>query len=328
MTNSNYNRCSRASRRWSSLVALSTSAVMCGCAVLHPYIKPLPQPDWTKVQLSDVVNTGNALTTDLVNNRQSLHNFDFWSGALLIGTGIGTAGLGLYGAGRDVITATAIGAGTIVAGRTYVPMTERQKIYATAVTAVQAALTNALQQNAFALHHIPSKSTDFMALNKQFSDSTGESLTSFQSLALLQTQAALHDAANADALLTSMEAQVQNAKAGLPHTLFETLSDIVTTVNSQIASEVLDPNAALSAATNKLGAVKHQISTEIDQANTLLDRADDKAAMARNATMLSLDKPDKFESLGFNDAFQQLEQMIGTDKRRLNDLEAFSGYFR
>jgi hypothetical protein len=326
MLQSIYKQISRTSGRWNSLVAPLTSVVLCGCAVVHPYVKPLSQPDWSK-GLPAVVDKGNELTTNLVNMRQSVHNFDFWSGALLIGTGIGTAGLGVYGAGRDVITGTAIGAGTIVAGRTYVPMAERQKIYSTAVSAVQAALTNAIGQDAFALRNVPPRPHDFGSLDSDFTASAGEKLTTFQSLALLQTRAALDDAHHAEELLASAEAQVQQSKLDLPHTLFETLSDIVTTVNSQIASEVLDPNAALAAATNKLGARNKQISIDIDQANKLLDRAEDKASMAGNATRLSLDSAEKFQSQGFDGKFQNLGEMIETDKRRLHDLEVLTGHF-
>ncbi len=227
-----------------------------GCAVTRPFLKEVgPAPSGYTCALEQA----NALRDEVTKKRQGLHDFEFWSGAALIGTGIATAGLGAYGANQEALIGTALAAGTIAAGRTYVPVRTRKGIYNTSLEAIEKskAETSEMKQ--------PSKPTSPNA--SVVINSVPSSASSSRTLFSMADR--LNEAWR---LSSAVDEAIKKFNDDRPKLLHEALRTIVATANRALADEVLDPSAALAAATNVINEAKKPIERNQTQALRTLQR--------------------------------------------------------
>lgn len=118
------------------LVILLASVQLGGCAsVMSPRVTPV-----TPVASSDVDAAKGRLQqviTELDKGIEEHMKFEFWSGAGLLGIGLGATTLGAFSGSRDAILGTAALGAAVTAGRTYIPIQERKAIYEQGIAALQ-----------------------------------------------------------------------------------------------------------------------------------------------------------------------------------------------
>lgn len=224
---------------------------LAGCAVVKPFVPP---PEKLTVESSPaptdeydaVVRMADALRAEVLKKRKSLYNFDFWSGSILLGAGLAGAGLGLYGGSYDAIVGTALGAGAVVGGRTYVSIGTRKGIYNDALKGIESAKTGTLEMS-------PSTTDTFSKLMASFNGAPSLKDTPPHAYVLFMAAAA-----NAEALSTSLAAF--NAPANRANNLRKALQNIVLTANEALVNQVLDPSAALTAATQHIKTARQNVA--------------------------------------------------------------------
>lgn len=191
------------------------------------------------------------LQDDISQKQEDLHQFSFWTGTVAIGAGLATAGLGIYGASSDAVTGVALGVGTVVAARTYVPIPKRQEIYGVAQSGIIKAL-----KGTYTIEPSPKPSTEGLAAVEVFSNQAGRVMTKFnaadkdvagQSVAMGFLGSQVTSTADKVSRFFA-EVKAFNVDTNRAALLIDSLNDIVLKANTGLYAETFDPQAALEAA--------------------------------------------------------------------------------
>lgn len=126
----------RPSSRTRLCAVLLASAHLAGCAsIVNPRVTPVAEGGG--LSLPDAERRADVVINELDANISEHGNFEFWSGAGLLGIGLGATALGAFGGSRDAILGTAALGAAVTAGRAYIPFQERKAIYEQGIAALQ-----------------------------------------------------------------------------------------------------------------------------------------------------------------------------------------------
>lgn len=270
--------------------SIGLSLLLEGCAVLQPFIGdtqskasakhkcqacPTPPAVFPVVTYDEALKQATDLTSEITKKRQGLHDFKFWSGASMVGAGIATAGLGAYGANRDLLIGAALVTGTIVGGRTYVPINDRQKIYNTALTSIQ----DAVQGTVVIETNGQSDGGKSFAASMKIVEVNLERVKVNTALKYFLTQPYFQ--ANTKVASVQTLAAKFNADSNRADLLMKALIKIVNTANNSLVDEVLDPATAIAAATNDIGKARQKVADAKKEAEKLVEALPEKMLIAR-----------------------------------------------
>lgn len=223
-----------------SAIVLGTTP---GCAITKPFVKQ-GQDTLTQVgeakRYEEAVALANCIREEIVKKQTSLHNFEFWSGATLLGVGIASAGLGVFGASHDALIGTALGGGAIVGVKSYVPIKERKKIYNDALDTIEKAKVLSAKfetskdplpfpedNSANEARYLVAQANDYIRQANTFNETRGENL-------------------------------------------LNALKDIVLATNKRLTEETLNAGEALAAATKKLEEARQTIEKKKEEAQSTM----------------------------------------------------------
>lgn len=288
--------------------------LMTGCAVVNPYVSSPPIPE-KPVDYDKVLKLALATKAEIIEDRKSLQQFKFWSGAVLIGTGVAGAALGTMGGTQDAILGTAIGAGGVVAGRTYVPVEDRQRIYNQGIHAIDCAM-NATDTDVKSMVTLKNFSpfptaADLNIIDFDAAGNPKGALTPIQVLAFSEEMSAETKFVEADRAIQTAQQEV--ASFDRADALYMALTKIVLTINQQLTSEILDPNAAIAAATNHIGAKITKINTQIHKAEEAIERGEERVMAGQKVLNVGGFPADK--------RFSIYSQPVDDRKRKIQELK-------
>jgi hypothetical protein len=260
----------------------------------------------------------NSVKREIAEKQVDLKRFDFWSGTALLGAGIAGTAVGVFDSSSKAtaLTAVAIGAGGIVGMRTYVPVAARQEIYSKtveAITCIEELTANPLSSVLPKPKPAPAWSMlSLIGPSKRIADADlatrrPEVQTGFS---LMNTATSETD--DIRTRIAAATAAVAAFDSNRPAILLSGVIRAVEVANRQLAKEVLSPDAALAAATNRMATFVKSVQVPITGVGKKLDSAELKSqiGLAMAASVFNVEE--------VSDANENLEDL----KARLAALEA------